>query len=327
MASITDAGTTAEQYPIYTGFWTNWSRGRIMGATLTLKQADANLIIAFIAFFIAFVSARFWRILCFVLHRLYSTSDPQGTIYHQCQVILRNCSSPEEGVRLIIQLLWASHSQKRFRAIFAAVTAILCIATFTTAGIFSSLISTSFGSEVLLKSSNCGYMLYPKASDAGRSTADGYLAEQVNNAANYARRCYSNNSAGYLGCGNFVRNKLTFSVDTRASCPFQNEVCRKSSTNLRLDTGYIDSHGDFGLNTPPDQRIQWRNVLHCAPLATDGFKGSQNSTSLGNLTFYDYGPVISSTINHTYVAQSVEAQYAPLLSPDMYITSAYYRLE
>ncbi|GAW20236.1 hypothetical protein ANO14919_097350 [Xylariales sp. No.14919] len=62
-----------DQYQIYVGIWTNWSRGQGMGSTLTLSQQDADLIFAFTAFFIAFVTTRAWRVLCFTLHRLYST--------------------------------------------------------------------------------------------------------------------------------------------------------------------------------------------------------------------------------------------------------------
>lgn len=109
-------------------------------------------------------------------------------------------------------------------------------------------------------------------------------------------------------------------------------MCKETSTNLRLDTGYLDSHTDFGLNTIPNQRILWRNALHCAPVATKGFTGSGNITSLpslGNLTFYNYGPLGDNPngINHTYAAQDVESQYARLLSSEIFITSGDYLLE
>jgi hypothetical protein len=48
------------QYAVYTGYWTNWSQSPVFRATLTLTRSDANLLIAFIAFFIAFVGTRFW---------------------------------------------------------------------------------------------------------------------------------------------------------------------------------------------------------------------------------------------------------------------------
>lgn len=79
---------SADPYPVYVGAWTNWSRGRVLGATLTLSRRDADLLIAFTAFFVAFVATRVWRILCFAIHRFCSKKTPQNAIYHQHQVSL-----------------------------------------------------------------------------------------------------------------------------------------------------------------------------------------------------------------------------------------------
>lgn len=129
-----------------------------MGSTLTLTQPDANLLIAFTAFFIAFVAVRFWIILCFALHRFYSTSHAQDAIYHQRQAILRNSSSPEHGIRLLLQLLLTGRrSKKPFGPVFAAFLAVSCIGAFTVAGGFSSSISIAIGNKVLLKSINYRY--------------------------------------------------------------------------------------------------------------------------------------------------------------------------
>lgn len=73
-----------------------------MGATLTLKRQDADLLIALTAFFVAFVGARFWKIICFALHRCSSTGTPQDVIYHQRQAILRNSSAPENDIELLL---------------------------------------------------------------------------------------------------------------------------------------------------------------------------------------------------------------------------------
>ncbi|TGJ84260.1 hypothetical protein E0Z10_g4490 [Xylaria hypoxylon] len=150
---------SADQYPIHTGTWTNWSRSRVLGATLTLERQDADLLIAFTAFFIAFIATRTWKILCFAFHSASSTSDPRDVIYHQSQAILRNSSNPEEGIRLFLSLLWKTRHLKRkfIRPFFMATAAIFCVAAFTIAGGFSSRISTAVGNEVLISSTNCGH--------------------------------------------------------------------------------------------------------------------------------------------------------------------------
>lgn len=332
MDALSSAAGMDGQYPVYVGAWTNWFRGRIMGATLTLKQADANLLISFIAFLIAFVSTRFWRILRFVLHQAYSTSKPRDVVYHQCQAILRNSTSPEDGAQLLSHLLLANRRSKnifRSRPAFSAIMAIVCVGGFTAAGGYSSLILTSAGNEVLLKPINC-LRLGSQSPDVINSTSaylaiSSSIAQKISSAESYAPKCHSTSNTD-PDCGRFVVQKLATQVDKAATCPFQSRMCRTQTANLRIDTGYINSHIDLGLNSPAGQRIWWRNIFHCAPLITDGFT-IQGVSSFGNVTMYNYGPEATGVINATYVADSVELQYRKLLTTDYVVWSANYEIE
>jgi hypothetical protein len=58
--------------------------------------------------------------------------------------------------------------------------------------------------------------------------------------------------------------------------------------NIRIDSGYIDSHFDLGLNSPMDHRVLARHVLHRALPVTKGFSRNE-TTSVGNFTVYNYG--------------------------------------
>jgi hypothetical protein len=53
---------------VHLGIWTDWSRGAILGRTVTMSHADANLLIAFTVSFIVFVAIRFWRIIYIFIH-------------------------------------------------------------------------------------------------------------------------------------------------------------------------------------------------------------------------------------------------------------------
>lgn len=322
---MASSSATAEQYPVHIGAWTNWSRGKVMGATLTLARQDADLLIAFTAFFIAYIGTRFWRILCFIIHRACSTAGPQDAIYHQNQAVLRNSSSPESGLTLFLGLLWSSRSShKRLHPLLPATCALLCIVAFSAAGGFSSQISSGVGNEVLIKSSACGIL---SSSDL-RSyfTSLPVIAERVNDAANYAQQCYSN-SSGRLDCDRLVESRLHGKVDLQASCPFDDQICRNPSANIRLDTGFVDSHDHLGLNSPGERRVLWRNVLHCAPLATEGFT-SQDVTSAQNFTRYHLGSQSGPTASFDYVykAPSLESQYATLFSDDIPVSHNAYSL-
>ncbi|KAI0431176.1 hypothetical protein F5Y09DRAFT_205811 [Xylaria sp. FL1042] len=309
-----DSGSP-DQYPIHLGTWTNWSRGRVLGFTLTLGRQEANLLIAFTAFFIAFVATRFWRVLCFAFHQLYATSTSQNVIYHQRQAILRNSSTPEGGIQQLVQLIWANrHSDDRFAPLLVVIVAFLSITAFTVAGGLSSQISNAVGTEVLLQSRNCGTL------DGDISDSQIFFAlaptqaQLVDNAANYAQQCYSANAGGNLDCGRFVTQKLTSIVDDDAPCPFERKICR-SNSNIRVDSGYIDSREHLGINRP--ERFFARNVLHCAPITTTGYT-SQRNTSIGNYTVYHYGSIMAPAGRRDYVfaAESIESQYALTFSPD-----------
>lgn len=86
------------QYQVRLGIWTDWSRGSVLGQTLTLDRNDANLLTAFTASFVVFVGARVWGMASLVLHRYYSTPDRRDALHHQRQVVLRNTSSADSAL-------------------------------------------------------------------------------------------------------------------------------------------------------------------------------------------------------------------------------------
>ncbi|KAF2970833.1 hypothetical protein GQX73_g2781 [Xylaria multiplex] len=291
------APSTGDQYPIHVGAWVNWSRGKVMGATLTVSRRDADLLIAFTSFFIA----------------IYSTPHQQDVVYHQRQAILRNSSSPENAIHLLLKLFWSNHSTaRRFRPLPVAIVAALCILFFTTAGGLSSQISTAIGSQVLLQGTRCGYISDPNIW-LDRDKFFRYISYQsgkTDNAANYAQQCYTDDKTGFLDCNRLISKQIGSSIDLDAPCPFDATICRKASGNLRLDTGLLDSNDHFGLNAPPHQRIQWRHVLHCAPLETAGYT-SEVTTPNDSYTLYHYGGFGPPDDRHeyTYRASSLDVIY------------------
>ncbi|KAI0151644.1 hypothetical protein GGR57DRAFT_471019 [Xylariaceae sp. FL1272] len=307
---------------VYLGVWTNWSRGLVLGTTFTTTREYGNLLISFTAIFVGFVAARFWRIICLALHRLYSTSKPQNAIYHQRQVILRNSTSSESGLWSILQLLWAWRASRTGRLASIVPTGLIaavCLVTFTIAGGFSSTISTAAGDEVLIRSSECG-ILFPNGTSAYAASAFSYLAEQLNDAVNYAQQCYNTseatgNSDSTMACSKFaVSNLPTASLDTTASCPFDQKLCRKQDSNIRLDTGYI-GNDKLGFNLPNEKGFAWRYVLHCAPLVTEGYETTAISSRGVGRVRYHYGsqttgPVDNQTsLDYLYEVDDIDTQY------------------
>lgn len=192
----------------------------------------------------------------------------------------------------------------------AMLTALLLLISFSIAGGLSSQISSAIGKDVLLDGSSCSFYLSVIMAQNVETLRilRSNLAQKIDQAANYAQQCYSSNPSGMLDCTSFIIDHLPSTVDTQAPCPFAGaDICRLRSSNLRLDTGLLDSSEFFGLNSPESQRIFFRNVLECAPLVTEPYSRNM-STSVNNYTVYSYGSHWAG-INYTYQVETLDGQY------------------
>ncbi|KAI1176643.1 hypothetical protein F4777DRAFT_545388 [Nemania sp. FL0916] len=297
---------------VFRGVWTNYDRGSVLGSTLTTSSEQGALLIAFTGFLIPYVASRFWRILCLALH-ISAKKSPHAT-HHQRQVILRNSSSPESGLVSLLRLLWAWR-QGPTKVLYARILPIVAYATtsilvFTAFGGLSPRISTSVGNQVLLKGDNCSLPFYESLDD---DLAISLFTETLNDAANYVQQCYSANSSGALGCDEFVaRNLPIISPNYNASCPFAKGMCRGNETSLYLDTGYIGGNRHLGLNMPPEQDFEYRYVLQCSPLVTEGFSKPANMDNISAVA-YNYGGLSyangTGEFDYTYEVEGLDIQY------------------
>ncbi|KAK8078524.1 hypothetical protein PG996_004694 [Apiospora saccharicola] len=302
---------------IYLGIWTNWSRGSaIMGATLTTTQKSGNILIAFTAIFVPFVASRLWKMLCFAFHTCTSKQGAQDAIYHQRQVVLRNSPSPDSGLLSLLHLAWTwrrLHVKALLRLLPLLVFAILFIVGFTVAGGYSSQITSAMGDEVLINGDDCGFLSWmTNITDMNSTFAiNSWAADKINDASNYVQQCYASQGTNLFDCDRFVVQSLPTTTDSNYGCPFASDICHDNATNIRLDTGYLDSNNHLGLNAPYEQRFIWRQVLSCAPLKTSGYTSSHIHN---NQTFvrYNYGGFSSfnATLNYTYSVPDLQAQYA-----------------
>lgn len=317
---------------IFLGQWTNWSRGPIFGPTLTMTQENGKYLIAFLAFFVAFVAARFWRICCFFLHRFYSTKHPSAAPYHQRQAILRNSSSPESGLVSLLRLCWAwrqPHPKQLLDSLSPALVAFTVLAGFAIAGVFSSQISSTTGNEVLLSGANCGIIIGTSNTSEYLRIVRPYQSRILENALSYAQQCYSSSDSNMVDCNRFVAPRLAaVSVNDTAACPFESKMCRTNSSNLRIDSGYIDSNRDLGINAAADKRFAWKTVLHCAPLVTEGYR---SNFTFENQPFirYHYGGILGNPnefLNYTYQVGDLAQQY-PDVSRKGILESKEFRLK
>lgn len=252
-----------------------------------MSHHNGAILTAFLAVFIAFTGSKFWRITCFFIHQLLlpKSDAAQDGLYHQRQAILRNATDEKIGFLTFCRILWAwrRRAHQPFNRMIPAIGISLIITVgFILASIFSSRISSSMGNEVLIASPDCGIAI-PNPNSSALPTAkqslaiyDPWISQRLTSYANYAQRCYLDSSGadstGKDSCTPFVKRKLSSTINRNASCPFDERICRNQDGNIMIDTGYLDSQAELGLNTPADLRFKFRKTLQCAPLKSENYQ-------------------------------------------------------
>jgi len=284
----------SEYESVYLGVWTNWSHGSITGLTLTTTLQNGGLLIAFLALFTTFTGTCFWTIVSFAIHQNMSRKTPQSALYHQKQAILRNSETSTAALWRLSRMSWAWRKVVIPLALFKSVSLplVLSLATFcafNTAGVFSSRVATTRGGEVLLVGNRCATMNASLLTEQNFRLAQSYLASRTRASANYESVCYRK-SGSADSCRNFIRDTLPVTVTRSIPCPFpgKDRICYAPTAALRLDSGFLNSHHDFGINAPPSSRFLYRTVTECAPIRSEGYTYS-NSTTPPWSVYFLYG--------------------------------------
>jgi hypothetical protein len=100
-----------------------------------------------------------------------------------------------------------------------------------------------------------------------------------------------------------VRPNLNFSTNMNASCPFEYNLCAYNDQSaFQMDTGHLDSHLDFGINAPPQNRIIFRRVSTCAPIHhRSSLITVVNDLTQGVLIYVNAGPQSNLGLNYTFI--------------------------
>lgn len=253
---------------IYTGIWINHEYGRILGPTLTLKTRDGSLLLSFIAAFVAVAGNRLWRIISYFIHQVLASADPKDGVFHQRQAVLRNNASSIGTAWTILQMTWFWSKVSR-RAVVKTFPLIIFSVGFSiifaVATIFSSQVAKGSSSARLMKSEHCGIWTGGKADTNLMVTRSKYTAEAFR-ATSYTRSCYTETPTN-AECALLYRPRLPFNSTNDIACPFEQKMCRDGHVH-HVDTGFLDSHCDLGINAVEEDRILLRKQATCTPLPT-----------------------------------------------------------
>lgn len=311
-------------YPVYLGAWTNWSLGgRITGSVLTLTHRDGSLLTAFFAIFVTFAGSRLWRIFCFILHYSLLTKDAQDGLYHQRQTTLRNAIDEKSGFLTFSRILW-TWRQRAYRPYYRMLPiisfAFIMIVAFTLSGILSSRISSSMGNEVLIASPNCGIPLSESPQNVTAQEEQlvyqPWQSQRMAYFSSYAQRCYTD-SENADGCTPFVKRKISSAADWNASCPFDDiRICLHQHGNIKIDTGFLNSQNDLGLNAPVKLQFNLRIITHCAPLNSRDHQNTLDYVSNKPYRQYFYGPTMTAGSGEPHTVLTNYTYAVPLQSVD-----------
>jgi len=258
--------------------------GKTLGTTLTLPANEALILAAFLAIFVQISSGFFWRILCFSLHQIRSTSANQDGLYYQQQALLRNAASGFNALLGLTKVGWAWRSNSRsvlWRSLPLIIITAIHVVCFHVASLFSSRVITT-SDEVLVLGKNCGSLLdvpNPRPETINSTQLDILNSDGVfgrwsyEKAAAYSRACYGEEPGPYTStCRFYVRQQLDSAIDRSAPCPFASGLCETSAA--RFDTGFVHSSRDLGINAPEHDAMLFRRVTTCVPLLAEEKYGS-----------------------------------------------------
>jgi hypothetical protein len=258
---------------VFAGFWTNWTDGRITGATLTLSHRDGAYLIAFLAIVVRIAGGHFWQSLCYFLFQTATVRGAHDEATEQQQAILRNSTSDTEALWNFIRVGARKHRLRGtyIRSLLLMTSAVLNLVAFGVAGIFSSRV-TNTRSEVLLRPTMCGdWRTLPEGESLSvQESADQGAAHDmlVAEGWHFSSTC-GKSSARSANCNAYGRRLIDWTHTMHDACPFDQAMCA-NQTVVKLDSGVIDSHLDLGINSPPHSRVTFQKTMNCAPLIVEG---------------------------------------------------------
>ncbi|KAE9372844.1 hypothetical protein N431DRAFT_467074 [Stipitochalara longipes BDJ] len=289
---------------VHVGFWTNWSKGAVLGSTLTLPNRNGGVLVAALAIFIQLAGRQSWNIVCFIAHQIRTTKEARDGSFHQEQAILRNNSSDLNSLWQFSKIWWSWRSISSWRArksLGLILVGVLHLLAFGAAGILAFHITTVGNQVLLASSSSCGpwYPLLEPLTSMNISLVDdfqSYLGLIAASSEEYVQNCLSGPQAS-PECSKYQVSKLNW-TSIKTHCPFGGLCLGPSNGSLQMATALLDSRTDLGINGRDEDRVQLKKTATCVPIAPDSY--THNGTTSINYDSFT-GAKGEITVNYTAV--------------------------
>jgi hypothetical protein len=273
----------------FVGVWVEHLNGALI---LTLEDKYAGVLSSALVVFVGIAATQTWNIVRFGLHQVQAMSQVQDGYYQQMQVVLRNGTSYTATSWLALRLAWAW--KERLGGMTAwrrgsplLIISVLCFTGFYSAQLFTSMIWTTAGDRFLVQNGACGRLHADEGSMDSLLLLNRYWIGRIEEASIYERQCYSSPSNSGR-CEKLPIPRLAWTMQDSA-CPFTDpNLCADDAVAVRMDTGYINSNSDLGVNARSEDSIVYRKVVTCSPLKTH-FSVLANNDPADRVVRYWYG--------------------------------------
>lgn len=270
---------------VYEGIWINWTRGRVLGSTLTLNPQQTAIVSPALAILITIAGAQLWRLFQYGLHQSRATSEKRSFVFHQTQTVLRNTTTDLNALWRFARLAIAWRHQRDVR-LFKTLAPLMLwtfvhLALVIIAGVFSSWVLET-NDDVLSISPWCGSYktdyydaVYATTWESNSSAVT--LSDDFNDYTNsrfaLAQQSVDVCAAGRDHCENARLQVLNFSSKfIPAKCPVADTICHPDAGGSMLfETPMFSSHTDLGYNSREEDRISVRLLAQCAPIRAQGY--------------------------------------------------------
>lgn len=299
--------------------WTNWNDNRVVGSKITMPKGTAELLNIFLGIFIFFIEAGLWGPISFALFclnrrlRKRTSSSRRDGLYHQLQAVLRNTASSLAIAMTLIRIssVWG------WRKSWKSTSPIILVAVFSfgffVLGMPFILAKTMLddqGDEILIQAPNCGF--WQATFTTTGTTAATLLTNQSWEGVMYVDTCYNGDAPSTL-CDRYLTQRRLPTFELFANpCPFAEDVClyKNKYPAYKWQTEKLDSHKDFGINAPPNDRIQLQRTTICAPLDVDRFTNTTAGTMTDEkITGVYFGPTPGT--EYTFMVSNYETVAKP----------------
>ncbi|KAH7127171.1 hypothetical protein B0J11DRAFT_296636 [Dendryphion nanum] len=307
------------------GLWTDWSKGPVMGKTITTNIATGTILISALAVFCSLATTHLWHTLTFLTHQARSGHQVSDGLFWQQQALLRTLPTPSALVSGNMSLWWAwrrKANMTAIRCLVPSVVSLLFIAISLAATVSTNYIIDTSNVQVLVNSPHCGMLNLTEGPLLGLNSQ--YGDKLIQSCTTFNEQCIRNTGSRPSFCHNIFTNFDVPLVIERTECPFASSLCRNGSKPaLSVDTGLVDL-GFFGINLKKADAVKFRKKTTCAVLPLEGnyeiIDRPQRNGSLynGPLITMKYGPTKGAVLESGIANATYNIQMSRMLSVSNY---------